>query len=117
MHLAGMTEKALEERGETRARARALVAWFAGKRDRPRAADEYAAGLPRAEGVTDPDGTVRFAVHLEDGAVVETVLIEHAARRTVCLSSQVGCARGCVSCETGRLGLERNLTAAEIVSQ
>ena len=39
------------------------------------------------------------------------------ARWTVCVSSQVGCARGCVFCETGRLGLVRNLTAAEIVSQ
>ncbi len=38
-------------------------------------------------------------------------------RWTICLSSQAGCARGCVFCETGRLGLKRNLTAAEIVSQ
>jgi len=74
------------------------------------------AELPRADAAVDPDGTVRFAVHLE-GAVVETVLISHASRRTVCLSSQAGCARGCVFCETGRLGLLRNLDAAEIVAQ
>jgi 23S rRNA (adenine2503-C2)-methyltransferase len=56
--------------------------------------------------------------------VVETVLIHQAesetrarARWTVCVSSQVGCARGCVFCETGRLGLKRNLSAGEIVSQ
>jgi 23S rRNA (adenine2503-C2)-methyltransferase len=70
------------------------------------------------------DGTVRFAVHLDDGEVVETVLVHHPAsdlrsreRWTVCVSSQAGCARGCVFCETGRLGLRRNLTAAEIVAQ
>src|SRR5205814_565619 len=70
------------------------------------------------------DGTVRFAVHLPDGNMVETVAIHHAVsetrskeRWTVCLSSQVGCARGCVFCETGALGLIRNLTAAEIVAQ
>jgi 23S rRNA (adenine2503-C2)-methyltransferase len=81
------------------------------------------ADLPRAEPATDPDGTVRFAVDL-DGAVVETVLIHQPAsnerireRWTVCVSSQAGCARGCVFCETGRLGLKRNLTAAEIVAQ
>src|SRR5881398_1801308 len=117
MHLAGLSEKALAERGETNAHARALVAWFAGRRERPRAADAYDAALPRAEAVADLDGTVRFAVHLDDGAIVETVLIAHAGRRTVCVSSQVGCARGCVFCETGRLGLKRNLTAAEIVAQ
>src|SRR5262249_169099 len=84
----------------------------------------FSADLPPAEAVPDPDGTVRFAVHLVDGAIVETVLIHQPAsdlrsreRWTVCLSSQVGCARGCVFCETGRLGLARNLAAAEIVAQ
>src|SRR6266436_8350276 len=84
----------------------------------------FALDLPPADVVPDPDGTVRFAVHLCDGAVVETVLIHQPVsdlrsreRWTVCVSSQVGCARGCVFCETGRLGLERNLAAAEIVAQ
>ena len=117
MNLAGLSEKALQDRGETKAHARALVQWFAGRGPRPKRASEYTSGLPRAEAVTDPDGTIRFAVHLDDGAIVEAVLITHASRRTVCVSSQVGCARGCVFCETGRLGLKRNLTAAEIVAQ
>src|SRR5205807_9052046 len=67
---------------------------------------------------------VRFAVHLDDGEVVGPVLIHQAenetrakARWTVCVSSQVGCARGCVFCETGRLGLKRNLMSHEIVAQ
>ncbi|HUJ27647.1 MAG TPA: 23S rRNA (adenine(2503)-C(2))-methyltransferase RlmN, partial [Myxococcales bacterium] len=51
------------------------------------------------------------------GALVETVLIRHPRRTTVCVSSQAGCARGCVFCETGRAGLQRNLSAAEIVAQ
>src|SRR5207253_9389339 len=65
-----------------------------------------------------------FAVHLSDGNIVETVAIHQPVsvtrvkeRWTLCLSSQVGCARGCIFCETGRLGLVRNLTAAEIVAQ
>ncbi|MGZ6144119.1 MAG: 23S rRNA (adenine(2503)-C(2))-methyltransferase RlmN [Myxococcales bacterium] len=116
-HLAGLTEQALTAGGVTSGRARALVAWFAGRAARPKAADSYETDLPRSEAVHDPDGTVRFAVHLDEKTVVETVLIEHSTRRTVCVSSQAGCARGCVFCETGRLGLQRNLTAAEIVSQ
>ncbi len=89
------------------------------------AAREIDEALPRAEAIADPDGTVRFAIHLADGAIVETVLIEQRAstnlrkrdRFTVCVSSQVGCARGCVFCETGRLGFVRNLAAWEIVAQ
>ena len=103
--------------GARKPHARALVAWFAQRGPRPRAADAYDSDLPVGEAVQDPDGTVRFAVRLLDGNVVETVLIYHPQRWTVCVSSQVGCARGCVFCETGRLGLVRNLTAAEIVSQ
>jgi len=80
--------------------------------------------LPHADVAKSSDGTVRFAVRLGDGALVETVLIHQPAselrgreRWTVCVSSQAGCARGCVFCETGRLGLVRNLSAAEIVAQ
>lgn len=65
----------------------------------------------------DPDGTVRFVVHLPDAKLVEAVAILHDARTTVCLSTQAGCARGCVFCETGRLGLERNLRVEEITGQ
>jgi 23S rRNA (adenine2503-C2)-methyltransferase len=84
----------------------------------------FSADLPPAESIPDGDGTVRFAVHLAGDVLVETVLIHQPAsalrireRWTVCVSSQAGCARGCVFCETGRLGLKRNLSAAEIVAQ
>ncbi|MFL5414145.1 MAG: 23S rRNA (adenine(2503)-C(2))-methyltransferase RlmN [Myxococcales bacterium] len=124
-HLAGFNRDALaaervargEKPGAAKERAHALVSWFAGRRDEPSWAGDYECALPFAEPVVDPDGTVRFAVRLGDGAVVETVLIRQPSRTTVCLSSQVGCARGCVFCETGRLGLVRNLEAWEIVAQ
>jgi 23S rRNA (adenine2503-C2)-methyltransferase len=73
--------------------------------------------IPDAEQAVDPDGTLRFAVRLGDGAVVETVVIPHPRRTTVCLSTQVGCARACVFCETGRLGLLRQLRTEEISGQ
>jgi 23S rRNA (adenine2503-C2)-methyltransferase len=63
------------------------------------------------------DGTVRYAVHFQDGALVEAVAILHPERTTVCLSTQAGCARGCLFCETGRLGLSRNLSTEEISGQ
>ncbi len=63
------------------------------------------------------DGTERLALGASDGAVVETVLIPGPTRTTVCISSQVGCARACSFCETGRLGLTRQLDAGEIVDQ
>lgn len=67
--------------------------------------------------VPDPDGTIRYVVRLADGQLVESVAIPHPDRTTICLSTQAGCARGCVFCETGRLGLFRNLTTAEITGQ
>ena len=49
--------------------------------------------------------------------LIESVLIPEGTRRTLCVSSQVGCALGCVFCATGRMGFRRNLSAAEIVGQ
>ena len=68
--------------------------------------------------VESRDGTVKWGLRAVDGAVVEAVLIAHAeGRRTVCVSSQVGCALGCRFCATGAMGAGRNLTPAEIVDQ
>ncbi len=63
------------------------------------------------------DGTERLALRARDGSVVESVIIPGPGRTTVCISSQVGCARACTFCETGRLGLTRQLDAGEIVDQ
>ncbi|CAN8241015.1 unnamed protein product [Cochlearia groenlandica] len=64
------------------------------------------------------DGTRKILFALDDGLVIETVVIPcERGRTTVCVSSQVGCAMNCQFCFTGRMGLKRNLTAAEIVEQ
>lgn len=73
--------------------------------------------LTVATSAPSADGTLRLALQARDGALVETVLIRGPNRTTLCLSSQVGCARACTFCETGRLGLTRQLRAGEIVDQ
>jgi 23S rRNA (adenine2503-C2)-methyltransferase len=63
------------------------------------------------------DATVKLLFQWPDQATSECVLIPDANRRTVCISTQVGCAVGCAFCASGLGGLERNLTAGEIVEQ
>lgn len=66
----------------------------------------------------EADSTVKLAVELEDGAIIECVrLSDGNGRYTACLSSQVGCAMGCSFCKTGTMGLVRNLSAGKIVEQ
>src|SRR5216110_3404659 len=63
------------------------------------------------------DGTEKYLWDLGDGEAIESVLIPEGKRRTLCISSQVGCALGCVFCATGRMGFRRNLSVAEIACQ
>ena len=63
------------------------------------------------------DGTRKWLLQLQDGNHIETVFIPEDDRGTLCVSSQVGCALDCSFCSTGRQGFNRNLTAAEIISQ
>ncbi|MBR4741315.1 MAG: radical SAM protein, partial [Desulfovibrio sp.] len=68
------------------------------------------------------DQTTKFLLQLEDGALIETVLLpskDHQGklRWAQCLSSQVGCAMECTFCATGQVGFQRNLTMAEILGQ
>ena len=66
----------------------------------------------------DSDGTIKLQITLSDGLAVETVLLtDREERKTACVSCQVGCAMNCAFCQTGHLGLARNLTAGEIVEQ
>ena len=66
----------------------------------------------------DPDGTIKLQITLKDGNAVETVLLtDKENRKTACVSCQAGCAMKCAFCQTGTLGLSRNLTPAEIVEQ
>jgi 23S rRNA (adenine2503-C2)-methyltransferase len=63
------------------------------------------------------DGTRKYLWRLEDGEAIESVLIPSGSRRTLCISSQAGCALRCVFCATGRMGYRRNLSAFEIAGQ
>lgn len=92
---------------------------------RPRLAERLSFSTVAGETETDADAgmTIKLLCHLDDGLTVETVAMEspargaHRRRSTVCVSSQVGCAVGCPFCATGRAGLRRSCSAAEIVDQ
>jgi 23S rRNA (adenine2503-C2)-methyltransferase len=63
------------------------------------------------------DGTIKWTWRTFDGKLIESVYMPEKDRKTLCVSSQVGCAIGCVFCLTGTMGLSRNLTPGEIVDQ
>lgn len=63
------------------------------------------------------DGTEKLLLSLADGGQIECVLLRDTTRRTICISTQVGCGMGCVFCASGLDGVDRNLTAGEIVEQ
>ena len=121
----------LTERGEPAYRARQVpprlwqrpVGSWADATDLPaplRAALDEAFPLKRLTLRThqvSSDGTQKFLWALDDGEAVESVLIPEGKRRTLCISSQAGCALGCVFCATGRMGFRRNLSPSEITGQ
>ncbi len=89
-------------------------------------ADGYTIGSAvEVHRVVSEDGdTTKLLLNLADGTPVETVLIQYPSskigghpRSTICVSTQVGCAMGCIFCATGQMGFERNLKAEEIVAQ
>jgi 23S rRNA (adenine2503-C2)-methyltransferase len=63
------------------------------------------------------DGTEKLLLELADGGRIECVLLRDGERRSICISTQVGCAMGCVFCASGLDGVDRNLTSGEIVEQ
>src|SRR5205085_3566370 len=63
------------------------------------------------------DGTEKLLLELADGGRIECVLLRDDDRRTICISTQVGCAMGCVFCASGLDGVDRNLTSGEIIEQ
>ena len=63
------------------------------------------------------DGTIKYALRMGDGQVIESVLMHHDYGTTLCVSSQVGCAMGCKFCASSLNGLVRNLSAGEILQQ
>jgi 23S rRNA (adenine2503-C2)-methyltransferase len=81
-------------------------------------AAQHRIGLPKVSRLyQSSDGTRRYLLELEDGRTVETVLMPEGERDTICISSQVGCPVDCKFCMTALMGLERSLTAGEIVGQ
>jgi 23S rRNA (adenine2503-C2)-methyltransferase len=121
----------LQERGQPPMRARQLRRWllqggaesFEQMTDLPRALrQELAAafvplGTQVARHLTASDDTHKLLLRLQDGRLIECVLIQEADRRTACISTQVGCGMGCVFCASGLNGVERNLTPGEILEQ
>lgn len=88
------------------------------KAAREQLAERSTSGLPEVSGdQLSSDGTRKFLLLLNDGQTIECVYIPDGERRTVCVSSQVGCAMGCTFCLTGKMGLKRNLTPGEILGQ
>ena len=134
-------EQALADLGSPRFHGRQVFQWvhkrgvtaFGSMSDlsrelRQTLADHFDLDTPEVAGrERSSDGTSKFLLRLEDGKHIETVCIPDnprdpaevlsADRVTFCLSTQVGCAMKCAFCLTGRMGIDRNLTAGEIVGQ
>jgi len=77
----------------------------------------YISHLKSVQKLAGPDGTIKYLFKLADGNYVESVLLFDRGRKTLCISTQVGCAMNCVFCATGRLKFKRNLTAGEIADE
>ncbi len=74
--------------------------------------------LPEVQSVSvDPDGTRKWMLQLDGGDIISCVYIPEPKRRTLCISTQAGCALNCSFCATARGGFSRNLTTAEIIGQ
>ena len=135
VNLLGMTRAQLEaffgEIGEKKFRAQQVMKWMhhqgvrdfqamtnlgKGLRDRLESCAEITP--PQIESQQDSaDGTRKWAIKVDGGALVEAVLIPEGDRATLCVSSQVGCSLDCKFCSTGKQGFQRDLTAAEIIGQ
>lgn len=128
--LEGLT-RYCETLGERRFRAVQLFRWihqrgtaeFSAMSDLARSLRERLAGvaeirsLPVLREATSDDGTVKWLFDVGAGNAVETVFIPEDDRGTLCISSQAGCAVGCLFCSTGHQGFSRNLSSGEIVAQ
>ncbi|MBI5367239.1 MAG: 23S rRNA (adenine(2503)-C(2))-methyltransferase RlmN [Planctomycetes bacterium] len=133
--LAGLHRDEVEARvvalGQPRYRAQQILAWVHRRRARTyEGLSDLPAGLRRRLAAEVPllattvkaaqdagDGTRKLLLALPDGDAVEAVLIPEADRRTLCVSTQVGCPVGCIFCASGLGGLVRNLAPDEIVEQ
>ncbi len=117
--------------GERGYRARQILHWvhargaqsFDEMRDLPATLRNYlkqnfTIGHPVSSFVSrSSDGTRKLLIELDDAEEIESVIIPTESRVTLCMSSQVGCAMACEFCATARMGLHRNLTSSEMLSQ
>jgi len=121
----------LEERGHKSFRSAQILNWIYSRRavefdqmsdlPKPLRTDLAESFQLRSTAVVDTvcsaDSTDKLLVRLADGGEVECVLLRDGRRRSICVSSQVGCAMGCVFCASGLDGVDRNLTSGEIIEQ
>ncbi|MDR3205472.1 MAG: 23S rRNA (adenine(2503)-C(2))-methyltransferase RlmN [Deltaproteobacteria bacterium] len=122
----------VEGLGEKPFRARQLASWIfrKGIDDFNQMSDISASFKRRLEAQTtakqclkvlelarDQDGSIKILWELFDGNKIESVILQEREHLTLCLSTQVGCRMGCLFCRTGAMGLIRNLTQGEILSQ
>ena len=135
VNLLGMTRAQLEaffgQIGEKKFRAQQVMKWIQhqgvrdfqamnnlGKALRDNLESCAEVTPPQIESQQDSaDGTRKWAIKVDGGALVEAVLIPEGDRATLCVSSQVGCSLDCKFCSTGKQGFQRDLTAAEIIGQ
>ena len=124
-------EARLVELGAPKYHARQIFAWihrrgvtdFAAMSDLPKAlrsrlAEAWTVSTPAlVRKDVSTDGTTKYLFQLGDGTRIESVYIPDTPAQTFCISSQVGCAMACGFCLTGKMGLTRHLTAAEIEGQ
>jgi len=127
----GELETLFSQWGKQRYRARQVSRWIYGKLVDDFAvmtnlSKEFRAQLSLSCRISSPsveridvssDGTEKALFRFEDGAAVESVLIPDEERRTLCISSQAGCALGCAFCATAAMGFRRDLLSSEIVHQ
>ncbi|MGB9856965.1 MAG: 23S rRNA (adenine(2503)-C(2))-methyltransferase RlmN [Dictyoglomaceae bacterium] len=79
--------------------------------------ENFSFSLPEVVNKIEEENTTKFLFKLEDGEIIESVLIIHSERITLCVSTQVGCPYRCQFCATGLVGFKRNLSTGEIISQ
>ena len=135
LDIGGLELRALEDAfaklGHPRFHARQVFQWvhkrgvtdFAQMSDlsrelRARLAEQFDVHTPQVVRMErSVDGTTKFLLRLADGKQIESVFIPDTPSQTFCISSQVGCAMRCGFCLTGKMGIDRNLTAGEIAGQ
>lgn len=124
-------EGRIHELGQPRYRARQIFSWIHGRGvfrademhnlpgELRKRLTPHISPLPVTleETLEAEDGTRKFLFRLDDGSSIESVTIPEEKRTTLCVSTQVGCALGCLFCRTGRMGLLRNLRVEEILGQ